>query len=241
MATQKMQSGEYRQLSPLVEPPLDFIRNAPLFGVHGIKPDNLAGFMAEYNRGIGNGHFLCVGESDRALASREFAIRLRCSLERTIGFSCSDIPIGLDEAGQITSCGRPTVILAIERSRQDSRINEREEQTGQRPSSEFISSDGAFIQLHGKTFDGVHGVIKDLQDVAVVSFDLDDERQLKLAWSGFMAEKGISPDGIGIKQVATEFSFYYYYLRIADKVVRKLEQVIELRGTRLPETKDLSK
>jgi hypothetical protein len=218
----------FEPLRELITPSVDFIRETPTFGLHGIPEGDVAGFFKDFNvpkLGIGRGHFFYMTEDHRSLSPDEFGIRLRASIGVNTDYSTRGLISFEDGGNRISFKGHPSLILAV------TKPGFKTDGDNFDMFSPVLWSPNERVGFHWeqvKTFSKEHDILNVKSTAKPVSFDDDDVRQLNLAWKDYARGRM----SYGRASNAQAFAQYYVYQKIAGKIIGELEAEMRRRRER---------
>ena len=211
----------FEPLRGLVVPPEGFLAQVPCFGTHGIREENVNGFLKNFTeRGVGKGHFFFLTDDCKILSSDKFDLMFRASLGLNIGNSVSN-RYRLADSGNIVFQSHPVVILAIANpniSLFAGRSSLEEFYVWNPLSQEFRLMKSETLR---KNEDVVAGKFLNVEPFV---FDDKDVKELNLAWKDYLGGRTA-----GSKQEASIFTEYYIYQKLAGRILSRLAKEIEAR------------
>ncbi|MFH1126437.1 MAG: hypothetical protein V1703_04885 [Candidatus Altiarchaeota archaeon] len=202
----------------LVIPTAAFIRETPLFGVHGMKQENVEGFVRDFEgKGLAFGHFFHMTMEDRGLSPSVFALRLNACIRETVGVG---LEVNVDTGNNLIFDGRPAVMVQINRPGFDLEElgGEYVEQT-----EVYSSRDRGLVTKKTLLFSEGHEAVSGQCTIKPFLFTEADAAMASQEWHKFIDKRRKTR----LEASATEFSMAVaeriLTTRILDELVREME------------------
>ncbi len=214
---------------------IETLKQAPTFGIHGCKYENLESVLSGEGSPWGKGrdfagHYFLVGEEEKELPDHEFRERLEESVHNALGFSFYNLSyIG---RGDFYMERNPCLVILVEKA-EGAVENKRKRAIF----GEDRTFNGHFFGP--ETFPITEDAVREFVDLKPIIINSEDLKRITSAFESYMRRKGLSSDSFGIGIIAEYFALRHIVKLAVKRISEKLRPYVKPTGKTQPNQQDI--
>ncbi|MEK6820391.1 MAG: hypothetical protein AABX71_01650, partial [Nanoarchaeota archaeon] len=199
---------------------VEILKQAPDFGIHGCKRENLDGVLSgessPWGRGYFVGHYFLVGEEEKNLPDKRFLGRLEESVFHALAHSHCELSYS---NGKFSVDRTPCLVLLVEKGESISNYwRERD--------SHFS---GCFFD--SRTFPIAEDNVREFVEIKPVIITSEDLKRINCAFKSYMRRKNLSPDSYGFGLSAEYFALKCMVNLAVKRIAEQLKPYLRTNQT----------